>query len=480
MRIGEGLLTNGAAASEVTATILRITSSSGLRNVSVQVTFDEVTISYLADEYSTPFTRVRSARARVQDFARLSAFEDITHGYITGELPLEEARRQAEAIPHHAPAYRLPLVVSGFAVMGGAAALGFGAGTLVVIAATLTAGLLVACGEFLSRRYVPAFYSQALGGFLGVAAAVVVGLIDPTQNSSIVVVACIIVQFAGLSSIGAVQDAVTGWYVTAAGRILETLMLTVGIVAGVRGGLFLADLLQVNIAISASMPISLTTVLVVIVAGIGMGLGYGVGTHVRPRLLVWMALIAATSGLIAHLLRGLLLEHAHAVAVAALFTGIVAVILGDRLRAPALAFVMGGVIPLVPGSRIYRGLLGLGEDVSEGSAELFAAGEVAVGIAAGAVLGQLLASRALPYFRRSGIAYTPSISTPFRTLRRRRLTLGSRSFRRRGSVPAAAEPSTMTGEMTALSDSLLEDAEGWEPPEGSGEPRGRHDEEENG
>ena len=63
MRIGEGLLTNGAAASEVTATVLRVTSSSGLRNVSVQVTFNEVTISYLADESATPFTRVRSAQA---------------------------------------------------------------------------------------------------------------------------------------------------------------------------------------------------------------------------------------------------------------------------------------------------------------------------------------------------------------------------------------------------------------------------------
>ena len=77
MRIGEGLLTNGAAASEVTATVLRVTSSSGLRNVSVQVTFNEVTISYLADESATPFTRVRSAGERTQDFARLAAFEEI-------------------------------------------------------------------------------------------------------------------------------------------------------------------------------------------------------------------------------------------------------------------------------------------------------------------------------------------------------------------------------------------------------------------
>ena len=39
MRIGEGLLTNGAAASEVTATVLRVTSSSGLRDVSVEDIF---------------------------------------------------------------------------------------------------------------------------------------------------------------------------------------------------------------------------------------------------------------------------------------------------------------------------------------------------------------------------------------------------------------------------------------------------------
>src|SRR5699024_10952547 len=137
MRIGEGLLTNGAAASEVTATVLRVTSSSSLRNVSVQVTFNEVTISYLADESATPFTRVRSASARVQDVARLAAFEDSSHGYLSGDLPLEEARRQAAAIPQRQPLYRIPLVVSGFAVMGGAAALFFGAGSLVVIAATI-------------------------------------------------------------------------------------------------------------------------------------------------------------------------------------------------------------------------------------------------------------------------------------------------------------------------------------------------------
>ncbi|MGP9539540.1 threonine/serine ThrE exporter family protein [Brachybacterium sp. AOP43-C2-M15] len=456
MRIGEGLLTNGAAASEVTATVLRVTSSSGLRNVSVQVTFNEVTISYLADESATPFTRVRSASDRVQDFARLAAFEDISHLYLSGELPLDEARRRAAAIPQRQPLYRIPLVIAGFGVMGGAAALFFGAGSLVVLIATLSAGLLIAIGELMVRWNIPPFYSQVLGGFVAVGGAVLVALIDDGANPSTVVISCIIVQLAGLSSISAVQDAVTGWYVTAAGRILEALMLTVGLVAGVRGGLLLADVIGADISVSASMPLTLTTAVVVVISGLGMGLGYGVGTQVPARLLLACAMVAAGSGIISHLLSGLLLDRTFAVAIAAFATGLVATALADRLRAPSLAFVMAGVIPLVPGSRIYRGLLGLGDDLGAGVAELLGAGEIAVSIAAGVVLGQLLASRIMPYFRRSGIAYTPAISSPFTTLRRRRLSLGSRRMRRRHGSPVI-EPSTMTGEMTALSSAMFED-----------------------
>ncbi|MGY5766188.1 threonine/serine exporter family protein [Brachybacterium sp. DNPG3] len=456
MSIGVGLLGNGAAASEVTATVLRVTSSSGLRNVSVQVTFDEVTISYLADETSAPFTRVRGAAERVQDFARLEAFEDVTHGYITGEISLEEARRRAHAIPQEKPFYRLGLVIAGFAVMGGGAAMSLGAKPLVVVAAMAAAGLLILTDTLLVRRQIPRFYSQAVGGFVGVLAAMLVSLIDPSQNSSIVVVACIIVLLAGLTSIGAMQDAVTGWYVTAAGRILETLMLTVGVVAGVRGGLLMADLIGVEVSVSASIPVTLTTVVMLAVAGVAMGLGFGVGTQVRPRLLIWSALIAAASSVISELLTEFALDRVYAVAVASFVVGAVAVVLGDTLRAPALIFVMCGIIPQVPGSRIYRGLLGLGDDMSVGATELFGAAEIAIAIAAGAILGQLLASRLLGRLRRTTIAYTPMISMPFTTLRRRRSSLGLGRSGRRDAI-ALAEPSTMTGEMTALSPSLLDD-----------------------
>ncbi len=455
MSVGEGLLTNGAAASEVTATVLRITSSSGLRNVSVQVTFDEVTISYLADEESAPFTRVRAANERVQDFTRLAAFEDITHGYIAGELSLEEARREAAAIPQSKPPYRLGLVVAGFALLGTGAAFSLGASPLVVIAATLAAGVGIFAEAVMVRQRIPKFYSQAFGGFVGVVAAMIVTFIDPTQNSSIVVVACIIVLLAGLTSIGAMQDAVTGWYITAAGRILETLMLTVGIVAGVRAGLLLVEIVGAEVSVTAALPISLSTVLTLVVSGALMGLGYGVGTQVPLKQLVWTAAIAALASVTAQLLTEVV-DRTYAVGFVAFLVGATALALGDRLRVPSMVLVMSGVIPLVPGSRIYRGLLELGDDMTEGSAELFSAGEIAVGIAAGAVLGQIVAARIVTRSRRTSIAYTPMISMPFTTLRRRRSSLGTSRLRTRSGIPVV-EPSTMTSEMTALSPSMFED-----------------------
>lgn len=458
MRIGEGMLSNGAAASEVAATVLRVTSSSGLRNVAAQVTFDEVSISYLADETSAPFTRIRAAAHRTQDFARLAAFERVTIAYIAGELSLEEARRIATQIPQDKPLYKQWLVTAGFAVLGGGAALSFGAGLLVMVAATIAGGLLILVAGVLGRRRIPAFYTQAVAGFIGVACAVVVDWIDPTVNSSIVVVACIIVMLAGLTSISAVQDAITGWYITASGRVLETIMLTVGLVFGVRGGILLADALGADISVSAAMPFSVVDIVALGVSGAAIGLGYAVGSQVPGSMLGWAAGIAALSSVVSETLAGLVVDRVYAVAVTAFLVGLLSVVLGHRLRGPALLFVMSGVIPLVPGMRIYRGLLALSEDVTRGGFELFSAAEIAIAIAAGAVLGQLVASRIVRRTARASVPYTPVIAAPFTTLRRRRASLSGLWKRRRGQA-AVVEPSTMTGEMTALSPAMLEELE---------------------
>lgn len=426
MRIGEGMLTNGAAASEVTATVLRIVTSSGYRSVSVTVTFDEVSVSYLPDAESAPFTRIRAAGLRKQDFTKLEALEQVTDDYVRGDASLEVAASRVAAIPGSRPPYPFWLVAVALATMGGAAAYGLGAGIFVTVAATITAAVLAVLTEKLIVSGVPQFYVQTVGGFVAAIAAVVVHAIDPSRNSSIVVVACLIILLAGLTSIGAVQDAITGWYVTASARILETVMLTVGLVVGVRAGLLVADMFEVDLSVTATLPVSLASVPVLIVSGALLGLGYAVSAQTPRRSLAWCALITAVSSVGASLLGGLGLDRVWAVGLTSMVAGLLAVLLAERVRTPALAFVMAGVIPLVPGSRIYRGLLAIGSDLTEGAGQLFEAAEVAVALAAGAVLGQLLAARALRMTGRAVGAFTPVIAGPFRTLRRRRQVAAGR------------------------------------------------------
>ncbi|MDO5662672.1 MAG: threonine/serine exporter family protein [Brachybacterium sp.] len=445
MRVGVGMLTNGAAASEVTATVLRITASSGLRNVSVQVTFDEVAISYLSDAEATPFTRIRSASSRVQDFTRLEDLERITREYVRGDVGLDEAIALAETAMTQRGTYPLWLITVGLAVMGGGAAFSLGAGTLVTLAATFAAAVMTLAIEVLTRERVPAFYIQAVGGFVAVMVAILVSLVAPEQNSSIVVVACIIIQLAGLASIGAMQDAVTGWYVTATARILETLMLTVGLVIGVRAGLLVADLIGADIAVTYQMPITLASVAVIIIAGAVMGIGYAISVQVPARLLLWFSLVAAVSGVVSYVVGQLVGDRVWGVGTASLLAGMMSVLIATRLRAPALTFIMAGVIPLVPGSRIYRGLLGITDDFTSGAAELFGAIEIAVAIAAGGILGQIVMTRLMRALDIATAGFAPVITSPFHTLRRRRrVAMPRRRRRRSAAISMGAERSSPT------------------------------------
>lgn len=458
MRIGEGLLSNGSAASDVTATVLRVTSSSGLRNVAVQVTFDEVSLSYIPQDGGAPFTRIRATGPRALNFTKLEKYEAITHKYIAGTMDLEEATAAAQAVAQEKLHNNLAVVMLGYFLLGGSAALGLGAGLLVTTAAALSGAILIFMVDRIERARIPMFFAQILGGFFGVFVAIIVSLIDPATNASIVVVACIIVLLAGLTSASAVQDAVTGWYVTASARILETLMLTVGIVVGVRGGLMVAGMLGQDIAVSAALPVSLTSVLVLAVSGGVTGLGFAIGQQAPDRLLIWVAGLAAFSATTAHLLGGVLTDRAWSVGIAAAFVGMLSVWIARHVETPTPVLVMAGSLPLVPGSRIYRGLLYLRDDIAAGSGELLSAAEIAIAIAAGAVFGQLLASRLTRPATWRASSFSPVVATPFTTLRRRRMSLAPRRRAlRRGNV--AMEPSTMTSEMTALSSADLAELE---------------------
>jgi uncharacterized membrane protein YjjB (DUF3815 family) len=97
-------------------------------------------------------------------------------------------------------------------------------------------------------------------------------------------------------------------------------------------------------------------------------------------------------------------------AAAAIVIGFASRLLGAWLRVPAVLLTAAGIIPLLPGLAVYQGLLALSRDKpDDGIAALVEAATIAIALAAGVLLGQLIAGR---------IVHRPTLIPP-RDVRRR-------------------------------------------------------------
>ena len=124
--------------------------------------------------------------------------------------------------------------------MAAAVALLLGGGPLIWVTAFVVTGFIDRIGRMLSRWGVQPFFLQIFGGFLATLSTVgllAVGALPPSTEPSLVIAASITVLLSGLSLMGAVQDAISGHPVTAAGRAAEIALPSAGLLTGVILGL---------------------------------------------------------------------------------------------------------------------------------------------------------------------------------------------------------------------------------------------------
>ncbi|MGH3876252.1 MAG: threonine/serine exporter family protein, partial [Actinophytocola sp.] len=227
------------------------------------------------------------------------------------------------------------------------------------------------------------------GAALALLATGVLGETRPT----VVVAAAITVLLSGLSVVSVVQDAITGYNVTAAGRTMEVSLMTAGLIAGV--------VLALNAAVELGMPpqgladplapsvqrLPLQTV----AGGAAAGL-FALASYATPRsvLVAAVAGAAGAGGYSALALGGV--GPIAASAVAATVIGFAGGLISRRLRIPPLVVAVSGMVPLLPGLLTYRALYELAVvRTITGLPTLMVAASVALALAAGVVLGEYLA-----------------------------------------------------------------------------------------
>ncbi|MGH3353121.1 MAG: threonine/serine ThrE exporter family protein [Nocardioides sp.] len=396
LRVGELLMSTGAGAADVTATMRSLAQHLGLRGAEIDVTYTSLAMSYQADPEAIPVHTTRQVKNRTTDYDHLTAVDHLVRKVVSDDIDLQGARIELGRIVsggHRRPRWAVTL---GIAMMAGTLTVYLGGDLRVATLAFISAAAIDQLQFFMSRRWeLPAFYLQVAGAGLATLFAVVAAALPLDLDVSNSITANITVMLAGIAFMGALQDALTGFHVTASARIMEALVSTAGIIAGVTGGLAFAGAVGVEIVASVStVGNSLQSITVSVVGGAVAAAAFAYSAYAPPRTLIPIAVVAGIAVAISVAVPGDV-GRTWRVAVASLFVGLVAYAVASRLKVPPLVVVVSGAVPFLPGYSIYRGLSMLAQETpattSVGLVALFTAASVALALASGVILGEYIA-----------------------------------------------------------------------------------------
>jgi uncharacterized membrane protein YjjP (DUF1212 family) len=423
LRIGELLLASGAGAADVTATMQSVASHLGLRQADVDVTFTALSMSYQRSVEEVPLLLVRHVRQRDIDYEDLTAVDHLVRDILTDRADLYLGRSRMATIVSLGHALPRWAVTLAWGVMAAAVGVFLGGGLVVAAIAAVSAMSIDRVQLLLGRARLPFFYLQVAGGAIATLIAVGVAATPLEVNTSVLVSANIIMLLAGIGLMGAVQDALTGFYLTAGARLIEAMMATAGIIAGVGLGLSIGHVAGVSFgAIVPGAAGRLTDLPLIMLGAAVSAAGFSVACYAPWRAVVPIALITAVAAVVHQAVAVNGLGRAVAAGTAAFFIGLVAYAVSGRVRVPPLVVAVPAIVPFLPGLSIYRGLSLLsdgGAGTSQGIFALITAISVAIALASGVILGEFVAQPVKREARRLEQRLAgPRLVGPFRALTR--------------------------------------------------------------
>lgn len=394
LRIGELLLSSGAGAADVVATMQSVARHLGLRNATVDVTFTSLAMSWQPDPGEPPAALLRNVVQREIDYEDLSRVDHLVSQILNDEVDLAGARAIVAKVSSTGHLRGRTKVTLGWGAMCAGVALMLGGGALVCAIAFAAAAAIDRLQGAMARRRLPRFYQQVAGGAVATVIAVVTASLDPSLDPSLVVTANIVMLLSGIGFMGALQDCLTGFYVTGSARITEALLATAGIIAGVSGGLSFARVVNVDVGRIEQWHTSLQGVAVIAAGAAICAAGFAYASYAPKRTLLPVAALAALALVVSRGIQAGGFGTTWGTGVAAFVVGLIAWTLSRWIAVPPLVIVVSAVVPMLPGFSIYGGLSQFGGDTAHPAAgilSLVTAASVSLAIAAGVILGEYVA-----------------------------------------------------------------------------------------
>lgn len=402
LRLAETMFRYGAGALEVETSIIAVTAALGLRTIEVDITNQSVVLNY-APRDAVPITLLRVVRSWTNNYAGLVEIHELVTDIASGGVSRDEAHRRLDVIvkrPKPFPRWMVSMAEAVFAaavvgVIGGTAF-----GMLVAFVTIFMAGQVA---RVLGKWRVPDFFITASSSFIVTVVAVLCFMAQVPLSPSIVVAGGILLMLPSGRLVSAVQDAINGFPVTAAGRFLSAFLTFGAIVAGiavalVSSAMFGADRLNVAETLTPSLPLYGALALVAVAT-----VAICIAEQTAVRLLLPTMGVALAGYVVFHFGLQIGLGDRFAPAVAAVVIGMLARVVALRLDAPQLVVAVPSIIFLLVGLSIFRAMFVMTltpEDSAIGAVGIFNALVIILAVAAGVVLGD---NAARPFTRSNGL-----------------------------------------------------------------------------
>ncbi len=394
LNLAESMFRYGAGALEVETSIIAVTASLGLRNVEVDITNQSVVINY-APRDRTPITVMRVVRSWTNNYAGLSLVHQLVTEIIDGDMGRGEAANRLSEITTRPKPYAKWMVTAAVGIFGAVIVAIIGGGmtaSAVAFGSTILVSLMT---RQLGKWRVPEFFTTAAGSAIVTFIALVCWWANMPISPGLVIAGGILLLLPSGRLVSAVQDAINGYPVTAAGRLLSAFLTFGAVVAGISVGLVAGVLLglpRLDVTTDSSPVYNFWLVtLLVLVAGSMIALI----EQSKVSLLLPTGLVAVLGYFVFTLAMTVGIGSRLAPAIAAVVIGFAARIVALRLQSPQLVVAVPAVLYLLPGLLIFRAMYVFTIESTgslNGPLGIFNALTVILAIAGGVVLGDNLAN----------------------------------------------------------------------------------------
>lgn len=399
VRLAEVMLSSGSGTADVVATAQDVAQAYQLTDCVVDVFVTTIFVSALPTADSPPVTIVRSVQARSTDYSRLAELDRLVRRITSGGVSVDDAHEAMDELSERPHPYPRWIATAGWAGFALGIAMLLGGTWLTWILAALTSVLIDRTGRRLNRIGTPLFFQQAAGALIATLVAVAAYLFAG-QGPTALVATGIVMLLAGLTLVGSVQDALTGYMLTAVARLGDVLFLTLGIVVGILAGLQIAALAGIHIELHVDAtelfvaPTEPGQIALAVSGAALAGACLTIASYARVRSVLTAGMAAGLAEAVIIGLGRAGFGQVAAAGTAAVGVGLLATLISIRRQAPALVTATAGITPMLPGMAVFRAVFyfAVERDFAAGMGQAVAAAATALAIGAGVVMGELLGS----------------------------------------------------------------------------------------